>query len=645
MAERSPPARKATITVVDLPIDPNALESRAGTPQPGLDIGSQPGDHKEPPLRKDTTFETAEGTLHVKPFRKKGAKGLKAVLTFVPRASAFDRENLASGADPFRGFFTLFWIAVFLLSIRTYWDYLDKTGYPISLDFANLLSKDAITLLLSDMVLVSSTALVIPFMLLVQRGWIRYYWIGVFIQHCFQTVFLGAAVAWTFNRQWPWVQSGFFTLHSLTMLMKIHSYCSVNGHYSYLQQQHNRLTRKLQQVIESDPSLGSWDEAVKLATETRDARIREKERADAILYSSSPESAGTPATSRSPSLLDIKPPQGGVSSTTAREALHSSTTTSNGNLSNSESQLRNRLSNLSSLQTDPTVTRHSLNSSAPLTSTIEDPLDSRRHILCHHPSLQVSRYAQEMTELDMELTAPGGSGNKEATRWPKNITLRNFVDYMLIPTLVYEMQYPRTASLRPLYVLEKTIATFGTFTLLYTYTEHYIIPLTPTLRQNFFRSIIDLILPFMLCYLLLFYIIFECICNGFAELSFFADRQFYEDWWNSTSMDEFSRKWNKPVHVFLLRHVYASTISTFGFSRSAAAFSTFLLSALAHELVMAVVTQKIRLYLFLLQMIQIPMIAMGRLPVVKRNPTAGNVVFWFGLLTGFPLLCVAYCAY
>jgi len=179
----------------------------------------------------------------------------------------------------------------------------------------------------------------------------------------------------------------------------------------------------------------------------------------------------------------------------------------------------------------------------------------------------------------------------------------------------------------------------------YTVTEHYIIPLTPNGEQPLLRSIIDLILPFMLCYLLLFYIIFECICNGFAELSFFADREFYEDWWNATSWDEYARRWNKPVHSFLLRHVYASTISAFGLSKSAATFVTFLLSALAHELVMAVVTQKIRLYLFLLQMVQIPLIALGRLPSIRQNKTMGNIVFWLGLLTGFPLLCVAYCAY
>jgi len=167
----------------------------------------------------------------------------------------------------------------------------------------------------------------------------------------------------------------------------------------------------------------------------------------------------------------------------------------------------------------------------------------------------------------------------------------------------------------------------------------------PTREQSFWKSLLDLSIPFMVAYFLLFFIIFECICNGFAELSRFADRQFYEDWWNSTSWDEFARKWNKPVHSFLLRHVYASTMANYKLSRQSATLITFLCSAVFHELVMAVVTKKFRFYLFIMQMIQIPLIAIGRLPAIRRNKLVGNVVFWIGLYAGFPLLCVAYCAY
>lgn len=34
-------------------------------------------------------------------------------------------------------------------------------------------------------------------------------------------------------------------------------------------------------------------------------------------------------------------------------------------------------------------------------------------------------------------------------------------------------------------------------------------------------------------------------------------------------------------------------------------------------------------------MIQLPLIALGRIPIVKRNPTLGNIVFWIGLTFGF----------
>jgi len=54
-----------------------------------------------------------------------------------------------------------------------------------------------------------------------------------------------------------------------------------------------------------------------------------------------------------------------------------------------------------------------------------------------------------------------------------------------------------SVSIRPLYVLEKTVATFGTFFLLYQYTEHYIMPYIPTKEQTFWRSMLDLVLPFM----------------------------------------------------------------------------------------------------------------------------------------------------
>ena len=161
----------------------------------------------------------------------------------------------------------------------------------------------------------------------------------------------------------------------------------------------------------------------------------------------------------------------------------------------------------------------------PTDAMAEPPDASGVHDLVDHPNEDVSSLAKELSELLSELTSSGPN----SVRWPDNITYKNFAVYQLIPTLVYELEYPRTDrygtfsdvclrdsfltskcpdSIRPIYLFEKTVATFGTFALLYTVTERFILPLTPTSDQSFFHSLLDLALPFMMAYLLLFYIIF-----------------------------------------------------------------------------------------------------------------------------------------
>ncbi|KAJ1973192.1 Sterol O-acyltransferase 2 (Sterol-ester synthase 2) [Dimargaris xerosporica] len=230
------------------------------------------------------------------------------------------------------------------------------------------------------------------------------------------------------------------------------------------------------------------------------------------------------------------------------------------------------------------------------------------------------------------------------TQYPANVTLGNFVDYLLVPALVYELHYPRIDKIRLGYLAEKVCATFGVFTLLCVTFEDYIIPILAQLpKLNMGMTILELITPVMISYLLIFYIIFECICNVFAELTRFADRNFYDDWWNSTNFDEYSRRWNRPVHSFLLRHVYLYSIDTYKMSRNSATLLTFLFSSCLHELVIIMVVGRVRMYLFVLQMLQIPLIYLGRLWVFQKYPLIGNVAFWLGMISGPPMLTVLYC--
>ncbi|KAH9952700.1 hypothetical protein BGW80DRAFT_1418536 [Lactifluus volemus] len=60
---------------------------------------------------------------------------------------------------------------------------------------------------------------------------------------------------------------------------------------------------------------------------------------------------------------------------------------------------------------------------------------------------------------------------------------------------------------------------------------------------------------------------------------------------------------------------------------------------------MAVVTKTFRLYIFVLQLIQIPMASVARSLAIKRKKFLGNAMVWLALHAGFPLLCIAYVFY
>jgi len=73
-------------------------------------------------------------------------------------------------------------------------------------------------------------------------------------------------------------------------------------------------------------------------------------------------------------------------------------------------------------------------------------------------------------------------------------------------------------------------------------------------------------------------------------------------------------------------------------SRPLAMFVTFLISALAHELVMFCITQKLRGYGFACQMLQLPIIAVQQTPWLKRRRTFNNIMFWCSMIYGLAMV-------
>ncbi|RAL59348.1 hypothetical protein DID88_006839 [Monilinia fructigena] len=120
--------------------------------------------------------------------------------------------------------------------------------------------------------------------------------------------------------------------------------------------------------------------------------------------------------------------------------------------------------------------------------------------------------------------------------YPNNLSVANHYEYIVLPTLVYELEYPRSENIDWYNVVEKSIATVGLLIVMNLISQTYVYPIvvqTIDMKEAAF--------PFLAEYILTWYVIWECILNLLAELTRYADRGFYEAWWNSVSWDQFAR--------------------------------------------------------------------------------------------------------
>ena len=193
---------------------------------------------------------------------------------------------------------------------------------------------------------------------------------------------------------------------------------------------------------------------------------------------------------------------------------------------------------------------------------------------------------------------------------------------------------------------------------MYIVVEEYILPVVRNLgklkwiesSEKYFFGVMysysKLLLPCNAFFLLGFFFVFEYWCNLFAELTCFADRHFYSDWWNGVSFYDFSTRWNIPVHKFLQKYIYRHMIIEQKASKGTAMIATFLFSSIFHELVMFVMigpSKYIFTFIFVYQMCQIPLISL----VVgtgwaKKNANLANWVFWIMLVLGIPIVVLSY---
>ena len=106
------------------------------------------------------------------------------------------------------------------------------------------------------------------------------------------------------------------------------------------------------------------------------------------------------------------------------------------------------------------------------------------------------------------------------------------MEYLCMPTLCYEIEYPRLEKRSYMEIFYKTLAVFGCVFLLTIISDEFIIP---TLDESaillkkqevwtdaalvFAETVSRLLFPFMIIFLLEFLVIFEYECGAFAEIT------------------------------------------------------------------------------------------------------------------------------
>lgn len=98
--------------------------------------------------------------------------------------------------------------------------------------------------------------------------------------------------------------------------------------------------------------------------------------------------------------------------------------------------------------------------------------------------------------------------------YPNNLTVWNHYDYIVLPTVVYELEYPRSDSINWLYVAEKLAATVGVIFVMIMISQAFIYPVvmrtvkmkedglsTAERFREFPWLLSDLLFPFMMEYL------------------------------------------------------------------------------------------------------------------------------------------------
>lgn len=232
------------------------------------------------------------------------------------------------------------------------------------------------------------------------------------------------------------------------------------------------------------------------------------------------------------------------------------------------------------------------------------------------------------------------------SKYPVNVTIGNMLTYMSFPTLCYELEHARTRRIRKRFLFKRIVELIILSQLDMALVQQWIVPtvnnsLLPFRQMNFshmLERLLKLAIPNHVIWLIWFYLFFHSLLNIIAELTRFADREFYRDWWNSESVNYFWSNWNIPVHKWCARHLYVPLLAL-GLSKCQASVAVFFVSAFFHEYLVSVPLKMFRMWAFTGMLIQLPW---ARFVSSYFNNHFANVAVWVSLIIGQPLCILMY---
>ncbi|KAH3743256.1 Cytoplasmic dynein 1 intermediate chain 1 [Pelomyxa schiedti] len=236
----------------------------------------------------------------------------------------------------------------------------------------------------------------------------------------------------------------------------------------------------------------------------------------------------------------------------------------------------------------------------------------------------------------LNVLSPDHKGKEATSVW-------SYYDYMILPTLLWQPPFRRVVSRRWWFISKNIFLTFGSLFVLYIVISHAIAPTIAAFPEHgIIRTWLAMQAPCLLLFFLAFYGVLHCLLNLVSEMVLYADRCFYQDWWKATNFGDWTKKWNKSVQVWI-SSFYIMLQTNFRLRKSTALIVTFIVSSCWHDFILGICFKQLGFWTIGFMALLLIFNTVTRTKFFKKmGPTAGNVILWGCLLTGFPMLIMSY---